>query len=85
MHIHSNGTDLIVGDGDRHDPVLLGWRIRRGTMEGPVRILRHGCSFKTQARHTHPRLSPDGRYLVFVSDKGNKGRLYRLPVTAIRF
>jgi oligogalacturonide lyase len=90
MHIHSNGEELIIGDGDRKNPALLAWRVRKGVpvrpeqaagnLEGPVTILRHGCSFATQARHTHPRLSPDGTYLIFVSDAGGKGRLYKLPL-----
>jgi oligogalacturonide lyase len=75
-HFHSNGLDLIVGDGSAQAPQLLLWRFRDGRFEGPRVVLTHRCSFHTQILHVHPRFSPDGRQILFVSDAGGYGNLH---------
>ncbi|HBV20608.1 MAG TPA: Tol-Pal system protein TolB, partial [Nitrosomonas sp.] len=31
---------------------------------------------------TEPSFSPDGRYIIFTSDRGGSPQIYRIPVTA---
>jgi oligogalacturonide lyase len=76
MHFHSNTLDLVVGDGTRDDPHLLLWALRDGAFQGPRQLLTHRGSFNTQTVHVHPRLTSDGRQVLFVSDMSGYGNLY---------
>ncbi|MGE0734201.1 MAG: oligogalacturonate lyase family protein [Alphaproteobacteria bacterium] len=82
-HIHSNDLSMIVGDGTRADPHLYVWRCRDGSVSGPSAIVRHGSSFRVQATHVHPRFSPDGGQIVFVSDQGGFGNVYMIETSAL--
>lgn len=76
MHFHSNSLSLIVGDGGRANPRLLLWRFRDGQFEGPRQVAYHRGSFQVQITHVHPRFSPDGRQILYVSDDSGYGNLY---------
>lgn len=82
-HVHSNDTHLIVGDGTKQDPTLHIWKLETGMSPSPVAILRHDCSASVQARHVHPRFSPDSSRLVFVSDAGGVGNLFEVLLADI--
>lgn len=75
-HFHSNDLGLIVGDGSREAPHLMLWRFRDGRFEGPRAALAHRGSFQAQVLHVHPRFSPDGGQIIFVSDMVGYGNLY---------
>jgi oligogalacturonide lyase len=75
-HFHSNDLGLIVGDGSRESPHLMLWRFRDGRFEGPRALLAHRGSFQSQAVHVHPRFSPDGTQILFVSDMLGYGNVY---------
>jgi oligogalacturonide lyase len=75
-HFHSNDLGLIVGDGSRTNPRLLLWRFRNGQFEGPRKVAYHRGSFQVQITHVHPRFSPDGRQILYVSDDSGYGNLY---------
>jgi oligogalacturonide lyase len=75
-HFHSNDLGLIVGDGSRDAPTLRLWRFRDGRFEGPRVALTHRGSFQSQILHVHPRFSPDGKQILFVSDMSGYGNLY---------
>lgn len=76
-HIHSNGPDLIVGDGGRQ--VRL-WRWQAGAYDGPRLLCRHDSSAKIQQLHVHPRFSADGTQVVFTSDVTGYGNVYLADV-----
>ncbi len=47
----------------------------------PPRVLcRHRSSAHIQQTHVHPRLSPDGRRLVFTSDDLGYGNVYMVDL-----
>ena len=75
-HFHSNDLRLVVGDGSHAAPRLLLWRFREGRFEGPRVVLIHRGSFHTQILHVHPRFSPDGKQILFVSDMSGYGNVY---------
>lgn len=75
-HFHSNDLNLIVGDGTRAFPWVLLWRFRNGVFEGPRAVAYHRGSFQVQITHVHPRFSPDGRQILYVSDDSGYGNLY---------
>ncbi len=84
MHIHSNNTELIVGDGQQssaypdgtaQDYIFL-WKKENGKMQGPRKLCRHRGSFQTQHVHIHPRFSPDSSKVLFTSDMSGYGHVY---------
>ncbi|MEM7134617.1 MAG: oligogalacturonate lyase family protein [Chloroflexota bacterium] len=76
-HIHSNGFDLIVGDGGKE--VRL-WQWNGSGFDGPRALCQHRSSMHIQQTHVHPRFSPDGSYVVFTSDVSGYGNVYRVGV-----
>lgn len=83
-HIHSNHFNLIVADGqnDRANPVIRLWSLNPQTNTfNPPRILcQHRCSSHVQQVHVHPRFSPDGKTVVFTSDRTGYGQVYEVEV-----
>ncbi|REF36276.1 oligogalacturonate lyase family protein [Thermasporomyces composti] len=79
-HFHSNDLNLIVGDGNRDRPFLLLWRLTEHGYEGPRVLLRHRGSFHIQAVHVHPRVSPDGRQILYTSDPRGYGNPYLVEI-----
>ena len=78
-HIYSLDGNLVVGDG-YHDGVLKIWKRMDTVMQRPRILCRHDCSFKIQQLHVHPRISDDGRQVIFTSDRGGYGNIYSVPL-----
>jgi oligogalacturonide lyase len=68
-HIHSHDERLIVGDGSRDSKYIRLWKWDGEGYQGPKALCQHYSSFKTQADHPHPCFSPDGKYVLFTSDR----------------
>ncbi|MEK3725049.1 oligogalacturonate lyase family protein [Paenibacillus sp. FSL H8-0034] len=88
MHVHSNDLNLVVGDGQQtnayhgqqlQDTLQL-WKHDGSGFQGPRILCKHRGSFHTQSLHVHPRLSPDGRHVLFTSDMSGYGNLYMVDV-----
>jgi len=79
-HVHSNDDRLVVGDGQVGGDVLL-WLRNANGYDTPRALCRHRCSMHVQNVHVHPRLSPDGGYVLYTSDKTGYASPYiaRLP------
>jgi oligogalacturonide lyase len=76
-HMHSNDFSLIVGDGGG---VVRIWRRDGETFDGPRVLCEHRSSFNVQRVHAHPRFSPDGRQVLFTSDRTGYGNVYLVDV-----
>jgi oligogalacturonide lyase len=77
-HSHSDGFSQVVVDGRSPLTVMVYWR-RAGTGQFPIspRILcEHRGSFHVQKVHAHPRFSPNGRQLLYTSDRNGYGNVY---------
>jgi oligogalacturonide lyase len=88
MHIHSNDMDFVVGDGQQtsayngpqYQDTLQVWRNNGEQFEGPRILCKHRGSFHSQSLHVHPRLSPDGKQVLFTSDRNGYGNVYTVDV-----
>jgi oligogalacturonide lyase len=88
MHIHSNDSRLIVGDGqqssayhgERYQDCIFLWKKTEQGMEGPRILCKHRGSFHIQQIHVHPRFSPDGTKILFTSDMSGYGNVYLADV-----
>ncbi|TVY08914.1 oligogalacturonate lyase family protein [Paenibacillus cremeus] len=79
-HAHSQGFDQVVVDGRFPLNDLIYWKRINGVF-GPPRVLcEHRCSFHSQYVHAHPRFSPDGRQLLFTSDRSGYANVYLLDL-----
>ena len=76
-HMHSNAFELLVGDGR---PYIRLWRWNGEAFDGPSILAEHRSSMHIQEAHPHPRFSPDGRYVVFTSDRSGYCNVYQAPV-----
>jgi len=78
-HIFSLDDAVIVGDGNG---VIRAWRREDDRYSQPRILCRHDSAMRIQQTHPHPRISPDGRYVVFSSDRSGYGNVYRVPLVA---
>lgn len=76
-HIFSLDEKLIVGDGS---DVIRAWKLVGGVYSQPRVLCRHDSAMRIQQTHPHPRISPDGRYVVFSSDRSGYGNIYTVPL-----
>ena len=76
-HMHSNAFDLLVGDGA---PYIRLWRWNGEGFDGPRILAEHRSSMHIQKAHPHPRFDPEGRHVVFTSDRSGYCNVYQAPV-----
>ena len=84
-HFASHDEHLIVGDGtpvgvDRNQPFIQLFRWDGADFVGPKVLAEHRCTFNHQHSHCHPRFSPDGSHVLFVSDATGYAQLYLAEV-----
>lgn len=75
-HIFSQDEKLIVGDGDRDGRYIRIWRFLDGKYEEPRALCMHGSSCKRQRSHVHPRMTPNGKAVLFTSDETGYEQIY---------
>lgn len=78
-HIFSLDEQLIVGDGGG---IIRVWKRDGNGYAGPCVLCRHDSGMRTQESHPHPQISPDGRYVVFTSDRSRYCNVYTVPLAA---
>ena len=76
-HIFSLDDQLIVGDGSG---VIRVWQKEDDGYSQPRVLCRHDSAMRIQQTHPHPRISPDGSYVVFTSDRRGYGNVYLAPL-----
>jgi len=76
-HMHSNAFDLLVGDGP---PYIRLWRWNGEGFDGPRILAEHRSSMHIQKAHPHPRFDPEGRHVVFTSDRSGYCNVYQAAV-----
>ena len=79
-HIFSLDSKTIVGDGGS---VIRIWEWEGDRYAGPRILCRHDSSMHIQQTHPHPRISPDGKYVVYTSDRSGYGNVYTVPLKMI--
>lgn len=79
-HSHSLDGKLIVGDGSGAHPWILAWKLEPDGLRGPWKLCRHDGSWSEQRRHVHPRIAPDGRSVLFTSDRKGYPALYQVEL-----
>lgn len=78
-HTHSIDFRLVVGDGG--DVVRI-WENRGGELVGPRVLCEHRSHKGWQRGHPHPVFHPDGKRVLFTSNRTEYGNLYLVEVPA---
>ncbi|XHR29808.1 MAG: oligogalacturonate lyase family protein [Chthoniobacteraceae bacterium] len=79
-HVFSYEDELIIGDG-YEDGVLKLWKRIDRKLVGPRVLCRHDSTAKIQQLHVHPRFTPDGKSILFTSDRHTGyGNVYLAPI-----
>ena len=79
-HIFSLDEKLIVGDGDRRGKYLRLWKLTEDGYSEPRALCMHNCTFKMQSSHVHPRITPDGKAVLYTSDESGYNQLYIVKI-----
>ncbi len=90
-HFAGNNSEMIVGDGTPALPTGAHWNVasqpyiqlfrREGDQyAGPRLLAEHRCTFNHQHSHCHPRFTPDGTHVLFVTDATGYANMYIVPV-----
>jgi oligogalacturonide lyase len=78
-HAYSHGPQVVV-DGRGDVTVMVYWKKVNGVFTEPKVLCEHRCSFHSQNVHAHPRFSPNGKQMLFTSDKNGYGNLYLVDI-----
>ncbi len=76
-HIFSLDEKLVVGDGGG---IIRLWQWDGTRYQGPRALCRHDSSMHIQQTHPHPRIAPDGTYVIFSGDRSGYGNVYRVEI-----
>jgi oligogalacturonide lyase len=83
-HAHQNmfkDNKHWVADLHNHDDRLLTLFERgEGTKLKSTVLFRHASSWDGQSSHPHPRFSPNGRYILFSTDRTGQAQVYTVAV-----
>lgn len=80
-HIFSQDEKFIVGDGARDGRYIRFWTLGEdGMYTAPRALCLHDSTFKTQSAHVHPRLTPDGKKVLYTSDCSGYNQVYMVTL-----
>ena len=87
-HFASADEKVIVGDGtpvrvSLDTPYIMLYARDGERFTEPRVLAEHRCTFNHQHSHCHPRFTPDGRSILFVSDATGYAQLYLVEIGAI--
>lgn len=60
--------------------ILTLWNFERDRILEEVKLFRHNSTWEGQPGHPHPRFSPDGKYVVFGTDKSGSPQVYTVKI-----
>lgn len=76
-HIFSNGFDFVVSDSGKH---IKGYKFNGKSFDGPRIICMHDGCFDCGSHHPHPRLTSDGKKIIFNSNVSGYCNIYMVDV-----
>ena len=66
---------------DQNDGMILTmWTFNRDKVLKEEKLFRHNSSWGEQPTHPHPHFSPDGKYVLFSTDRTGKPQVYTVKV-----
>lgn len=66
---------------DQNDGMILTlWKFDRYKILKEEKLFRHNSTWNEQKGHPHPHFSPDGKYVLFGTDRTGKGQVYTVRI-----
>jgi oligogalacturonide lyase len=76
-HVHSIGFDFVVSDTGKS---IKGYKYNGKTFDGPRVIAMHDGSFDWGSHHPHPRVTRDGKHVVYNCTAAGYCNIYMAPI-----
>ncbi len=77
-HMYADGKHWVF---DRYNgPYLVMFTIEEKRIVRAETLFKHDSTFKGQASHPHPHFSPDGKYVLFSTDRTGRPQVYTVNV-----
>jgi oligogalacturonide lyase len=80
QNIFKDNKHWIVDLYNNEEPLLVLFTRGKTTMKETNILFRHGSSMEGQDSHPHPRFSPNGKYVLFSTDKTGQAQVYTVRV-----
>lgn len=80
QNLFRDNRHWIVDLYDNEKPFLVLFRRGENRMEDTKILFNHGSSMESQDSHPHPRFSPDGKYVLFSTDKSGRPQVYTVRI-----
>ncbi len=64
--------------------ILTLWTFDRDKVLKEEKLFRHNSSWGKQPTHPHPHFSPDGKYIIFGTDRTGKPQVYTVKINIIK-
>jgi oligogalacturonide lyase len=77
-HVHSIGFDFVVSDTGKS---IKGYKYNGVDFDGPRVITMHDGSFDWGSHHPHPRVTRDGKQVVYNSTTAGYCNIYMAPIS----
>lgn len=66
---------------DQNNGMILSlWKFDRNKILKEEKLFRHNSAWNEQKGHPHPHFSPDGKYILFGTDRTGKGQVYTVKI-----
>ena len=76
QNLFSDNKHWIVDTFNNDESLLALITINKNKIKDAQILFRHGSSLVGQDSHPHPRFSPDGKYVLFSTDKSGTAQVY---------
>lgn len=80
QNLFMDNKHWIVDTYTNEEPLLMLFTKGRNKIKETKVLFRHGSSMVGQDSHPHPRFSPNGKYVLFSTDKTGSAQVYTVKV-----
>jgi oligogalacturonide lyase len=80
QNLYKDNKHWIVDLYNNEKPLLVLFSRGKTKMKETSILFRHGSSMEGQDSHPHPRFSPNGKYVLFSTDKTGQAQVYTVRI-----
>jgi oligogalacturonide lyase len=80
QNLFKDNKHWIVDLYNNEEPLLVLFTRGKTKMKETSILFRHGSSMEGQDSHPHPRFSPNGKYVLFSTDKTGQAQVYTVRI-----
>ena len=80
QNIFKDNKHWIVDTYNNEEPLLVMFRRGEDDFEETKILFRHNSTMEGQSSHPHPRISPNGKYVLFSTDRTGVAQVYTVKI-----